>query len=194
MSSDADGAHAAGPARTHERRSSPTLSLQDAHSAGMSSHVALRRTRSMSSSIGDNGLPVMSLPPAEGILKKGILKKGATRKHVNAREAGHPTGSASQEGRNQLLRTLAFQNEEAALVARLTMAYLEGRLEGLVGPARQPAGRELSAYFAELLAQCAPRMATESLPITCDEHGPVDKAARRFNRRDRCVCALHRDV
>ena len=194
-----DGAHAASPARMHERQTRPALSLQDAACAGLS-HVTSRRTRSMSSSIGDNGsgalkcspnpLPVMTLPPAESILKKGILKKGATRKHVMAREAGHPTGSVFQEARNQLLRTLAFQNEDAALVARLTMAYLEGRLEGLYGPARQPAGRELSEFFAELLADCAP----QSVPTTCVQHGPIDKAARKFDRRGRCVCALHRDV
>ena len=183
----------------HERRMSPKLSSQDAASAGLS-HVTLRRTRSMSSLIGDNGLgelacspnplPVMTLPPAEIILKKGILKKGAMRKHGTAREAGHPTGSVFQEARNQLLRNLAFQNEDAALVARLTMASLEARLEGLDGPARKPAGRELSVFFAELLADCAP----QSVPTTCVQHGPIDKAAPKFDHRGRCVCALHRDV
>ena len=151
---------------------SQPLSLQDTANDVLS-RVASRQTRSTRSTIGahhlrqltcsPNPLPVMILPPLAGILKKGARTQSKSR---------HPSGSVLQEGRNQLLRTLVFPNDAAALGARLTMADLEGRLEGLDGPARKPAGRKLSAFFAELLAQSAPRMAAESLPTTCVVHGP----------------------
>ena len=144
-----------------------------------------RYTRIAQDANGAESCKLLSPQPPVTTPLKGILKSGRL-----ANTVAYSLGIQVQAAHNELMHVLKL-NHESMLRTRLRMAELEGKLEGLDGPARSSAARELRAFYSALVCTAASKITTESLPATCIMHGRIDKTARKFHLRTQCVCALH---